>query len=192
MLARKLGCALLTRTMKRRHQIGLDSYDRFFPNQDTMPRGGFGNLIALPLQRTSRDEGNSVFLDERLEPFADQWRYLSSIRRLTYGQAESVVNDAQLKGDLVGVRFSVAEDDEAPDPWTLPPSRKRPERLVPGPFPKSVEIVRAKSRFHTEGGVAAGDAECSPSASRVSKPRVLQSTIDAAIDVRQASRHRLR
>ncbi len=48
--ARKLGCVILTRTMERRHQLGLDSYDRFFPNQDTMPKGGFGNLIALPLQ----------------------------------------------------------------------------------------------------------------------------------------------
>ena len=47
--ARKLGCVILTRTMERRHQVGLDSYDRFFPNQDTMPKGGFGNLIALPL-----------------------------------------------------------------------------------------------------------------------------------------------
>ena len=48
--ARKLGCVVLTRTMERRHQLGLDSYDRFFPSQDTMPKGGFGNLIALPLQ----------------------------------------------------------------------------------------------------------------------------------------------
>jgi len=47
--ARRLGSLLLTRTMERRHQLGLDSYDRFFPNQDTMPKGGFGNLIALPL-----------------------------------------------------------------------------------------------------------------------------------------------
>ena len=54
LLARKLGCALLTRTMERRHQIGLESYDRFFPNQDTVPKGGFGNLIALPLQKASR------------------------------------------------------------------------------------------------------------------------------------------
>jgi hypothetical protein len=51
---RKLGCVLLTRTMERRHQVGLDSYDRFFPNQDTMPKGGFGNLIALPLQFAPR------------------------------------------------------------------------------------------------------------------------------------------
>ena len=61
--ARKLGCVLLTRTMERRHQVGLDSYDRFFPNQDTMPKGGFGNLIALPLQFAPRKLGNSVFID---------------------------------------------------------------------------------------------------------------------------------
>src|SRR4030042_707226 len=71
-LARKLGSALLTRTMERRHQIGLDSYDRFFPNQDTMPKGGFGNLIALPLQRAPREQGNSVFIDDELVPHADQ------------------------------------------------------------------------------------------------------------------------
>src|SRR6202008_3648831 len=53
-LARKLGCAMLTQTMERRHQLGLDSYDRFFPNQDTMPKGGFGHLIALPLQAVPR------------------------------------------------------------------------------------------------------------------------------------------
>lgn len=59
--ARRLGCALLTRTMENRHEIGLDSYDRLFPNQDTMPKGGFGNLIALPLQKRPREQGNSVF-----------------------------------------------------------------------------------------------------------------------------------
>src|ERR1700681_2982492 len=61
--ARKLGCVILTRTMERRHQVGLDSYDRFFPSQDTMPKGGLGNLIALPLQFTPRKSGNSVFVD---------------------------------------------------------------------------------------------------------------------------------
>ena len=49
--ARALGCALLTQTLAHRHEVGLDSYDRLFPNQDTLPKGGFGNLIALPLQR---------------------------------------------------------------------------------------------------------------------------------------------
>ena len=53
-LARKFGSALLTYAMSQRHQIKFKSYDRFFPNQDTMPRGGFGNLIALPLQKAAR------------------------------------------------------------------------------------------------------------------------------------------
>ena len=66
-LARKLGAAILTRTMERRHQLGLDSYDRFFPSQDTMPKGGFGNLIALPLQHLPRSHGNSVFSGCRLQ-----------------------------------------------------------------------------------------------------------------------------
>ena len=75
-LARKLGAAILTRTMERRHHLGLDSYDRFFPSQDTMPKGGFGNLIALPLQAVPRGHGNSVFLDAEFKPYTDQWSRL--------------------------------------------------------------------------------------------------------------------
>src|SRR6266446_3844594 len=63
-LARRLGSHILTETMERRPDVGLDSYDRFFPSQDTLPRGGFGNLIALPLQKRARERGNSVFLSE--------------------------------------------------------------------------------------------------------------------------------
>jgi hypothetical protein len=69
----KLGCVILTQTMERRHQLGLDSYDRFFPNQDTMPKGGFGNLIALPLQAAPRKIGNSVFIDSDFRPYPEQW-----------------------------------------------------------------------------------------------------------------------
>jgi hypothetical protein len=60
----------------------MESYDRLFPNQDTMPTGGFGNLIALPLQRERRPAGCTVFLDGDLEPFEDQWDYLASVRRV--------------------------------------------------------------------------------------------------------------
>src|SRR3989442_15149164 len=70
--ARKLGCAILTRAMEARHQLGLDSYDRFFPNQDTMPNGRLGNLIALPLQKLPRADGNSVFVDPAVRPYSDQ------------------------------------------------------------------------------------------------------------------------
>ncbi|HEY6344067.1 MAG TPA: DEAD/DEAH box helicase family protein [Bryobacteraceae bacterium] len=141
--ARKLGCVLLTRTMERRHQVGLDSYDRFFPNQDTMPKGGFGNLIALPLQFAPRKLGNSVFIDADFNPYPDQWQFLSTIPRMAGDVAEKIIAEAQRKGDLIGVRMSIGDDEGAQDPWTLPPSRKRRERPIEGPLPKTVQITRA-------------------------------------------------
>jgi hypothetical protein len=80
-LARRLGSHVLTETMERRPDIGLDSYDRLFPNQDTMPQGGFGNLIALPLQRAARKQDNTVFLDSAFVPWADQWAFLGAFAR---------------------------------------------------------------------------------------------------------------
>jgi len=141
--ARKLGCVILTRTMERRHQVGLDSYDRFFPNQDTMPKGGLGNLIALPLQFSPRKSGNSVFINSDFHPYPDQWQFLSTIRRMPADTAEEIVAEAQRKGDLIGVRMSIADDEGVQDPWTLPPSRKRWERPIEGPLPRSVQIIRA-------------------------------------------------
>jgi superfamily II DNA or RNA helicase len=140
--ARKLGCTILTQTMESRHQLGLDSYDRFFPNQDTMPKGGLGNLIALPLQKLPRADGNSVFVNAEFRPYDDQWAFLASVKRMPASAAEAIVLEAQRSGDLVGVRISSAED-EGQDPWTLPPSRKRAERPIPGPLPVRVQIVRA-------------------------------------------------
>jgi superfamily II DNA or RNA helicase len=139
--ARKLVCAVLTRAMESRHQLGLDSYDRFFPNQDTMPKGGLGNLIALPLQKLPRADGNSVFVDTEFRPYGDQWTFLASVKRMPVSAVEAVVLEAQRNGDLIGVRIASAED-EVQDPWTLPPSRKR-DRPLPGPFPVQVQIVRA-------------------------------------------------
>ncbi|HEV2486284.1 MAG TPA: DEAD/DEAH box helicase family protein [Terracidiphilus sp.] len=151
--ARKLGCAILTRTMERRHQLGLDSYDRLFPNQDTMPKGGFGNLIALPLQFTPRRSGNSIFVDAELRPYPDQWEFLSSIRRLSGAATEEIVADAQSHGDLIGVRISVADDEDGQDPWTLPPSRKRLERPIEEPLPETVQIVRANLLYIEKQGL---------------------------------------
>ena len=142
-MARKLGCAILTRTMERRHQVGLDSYDRFFPNQDTMPKGGFGNLIALPLQKIPREAGNSVFVDTEFRPYRDQWDFLSKLRGMSAEAAAELVSAVQSKGDLVGVRISLAEGGDERDPWTLPPSRKRRERPIEGPLPEVVYVVRA-------------------------------------------------
>jgi hypothetical protein len=79
--ARKMACYLLTETMSRRHQLGMESYDRLFPNQDTLPRGGFGNLIALPLQHEPRQSGNTVFVDDRLTSHPDEWVFLAAVPR---------------------------------------------------------------------------------------------------------------
>ncbi|MBI4573184.1 MAG: hypothetical protein HY713_07855 [candidate division NC10 bacterium] len=70
--ARQMGCFLLTETMTRRHELSMASYDRLFPNQDTLPKGGFGNLIALPLQHQARGQGNTVFVDDAFVPFPDE------------------------------------------------------------------------------------------------------------------------
>jgi superfamily II DNA or RNA helicase len=141
--ARKLGCVILTRAMERRHQLGLDSYDRLFPSQDTMPKGGFGNLIALPLQGVPRKTGNSVFVDPDFQPYPDQWAFLSAIQRVPMVVAEQIVTEALRKGDLIGVRISVTDDEYRQDPWTLPPSRKRLERPIQEALPEHVQIVRA-------------------------------------------------
>jgi hypothetical protein len=80
--ARKMGCYLLTETMARRHQLSMESYDRLCPNQDTLPRGGFGNLIALPRQFEPRQQGNIVFVDHRFQPHVDQWAFLAAAARI--------------------------------------------------------------------------------------------------------------
>lgn len=141
-VARKLGCAILTRTMEQRHQVGLDSYDRFFPNQDTMPKGGFGNLIALPLQKRPRDSGNSVFLDLDFQPYPDQWLILSMVERISTATVETLVQQASLKGDLVGVRRIITDEDMEEAPWTLPPSGSRIDKPITDPLPERVRIVR--------------------------------------------------
>jgi hypothetical protein len=139
-LARKLGSHLLTETMDRRPDIGLDSYDRFFSNQDTLPHGGFGNLIALPLQRRARDSGNSVFVDNQFIPYRDQWAFLSSVRKIHPSTVESIVRAAEERGRLVGVRMALAdEDDDAP--WTAAPSRRHREPPLAGALPKSLELI---------------------------------------------------
>ena len=139
-LARKLGAHLLTETMERRPGIGLDSYDRFFPNQDTLPQGGFGNLIALPLQKGPRERGNSVFLDDGLHPHADQWALLSSIRKIDRATVERIVAEAEKKGRVVGVRLAPADEDAAA-PWAAPPSRRRAEPPLAGPLPERLELI---------------------------------------------------
>src|SRR4030095_7075370 len=114
-LARKLASAILTRPMEQHYPPGLDSYDRLFPSQDTMPKGGFGSLIALPLQHGPREKGNSVFVDDHLRPYDDQWSYVSSIYRLTLDDTQALLRRVYPTGDVVNVRHSSSDYDEYSD-----------------------------------------------------------------------------
>ncbi len=139
-LGRRMGSYILTETMERRPEIGLDSYDRFFPNQDTLPRGGFGNLIALPLQKNAREKGNSIFLDDRMIPYPDQWAFLSQVTQIAPSRVEEIVQRAQSNGRVMAIPWAEPTEDD-PAPWTLPPSRRRSEPPITGPLPTSVELV---------------------------------------------------
>ncbi len=139
-VARKLGSFLLTKTMERRPEIGLDSYDRLFPSQDTMPQGGLGNLIALPLQRKPREHGNSLFVDDHLVPYDDQVAFLSSLTPMPLEAVTALVEQAQRAGHILGVRVVVTDGDDD-EPWMAPPSRRRPDPPVAGPFPERVAVV---------------------------------------------------
>ncbi len=137
--ARKLGAHLVTETMERCPDLGFESYDRFFPSQDTMPAGGFGNLIALPLQIGPRQQGNSVFVDDTLRPYDDQWAFLSSLRRMSRAEVANLVDQASAAGRIVGVRLPLDDDNE--EPWLAPPSRRKAEQPIVGVMPERVEVV---------------------------------------------------
>ena len=138
-MARRLGSWLITETMERCPDIGFDSYDRFFPSQDTMPAGGFGNLIALPLQKVPRSQGNSAFIDDDLRPYDDQWAFLSTIRRMSRAEAGNFVERAAASGRILGVRLPVDDDDE--QPWLALLSRRKAEQPIPGDLPGQIELV---------------------------------------------------
>jgi superfamily II DNA or RNA helicase len=139
-LARKLASAVLTRTMERRYAMGLDSYDRLFPSQDTMPKGGFGNLIALPLQHGPRENGNSVFVDDQLRPYDDQWTFLSSIKRLGSDEVQVLLRRVYPAGDVINIKHSASDYDEASDPWILPPSGRVADKVITDELPPNTSI----------------------------------------------------
>jgi hypothetical protein len=141
--ARQLGTFLLTETMERRPDLGFGSYDRFFPNQDTLPQGGFGNLIVLPLQKRPREKGNSVFIDPvTFRPWEDQWATLASFRRMSRAVVEKIVAEAELSGHVLGVRAVEAEDElERERPWEITPSYSHLERPIEGPLPQKLNLV---------------------------------------------------
>jgi superfamily II DNA or RNA helicase len=153
--ARQMGSHIITAAMESRHELSMDSYDRLFPSQDTMPRGGFGNLIALPLQHGPRQAGNSVFLDEHLNAFPDdqQWSALHSVQRIDPATVDRVVAVATQAGTIVGVRAAEAGEDDEDVPWTRPPSGSPRLRRVAGPMPARVSAVLAQRLFVAKDGV---------------------------------------
>ena len=148
-LARKFGTSLLTYAMSKRHEITFKSYDRFFPSQDTMPKGGLGNLIALPLQKEARKGKNSEFIDRNLEPYADQWAFLDAIQRLP----EDAVRAFTLRlcqGDELGV-LKIDEEDPQQKPWET-----GKVKLLKTDFPREIEIVKANMLFVRKSGISQG------------------------------------
>lgn len=137
-IARQLGCHLLTETMSRHHQLGMDSYDRLFPNQDTMPKGGFGNLISLPLQQGPRELGNTVFIDKNSQPLPDQWVYLCSLERMAPAIATSIVRKASKSGRVLDIPVSSSGGEDTS--WKKSPKVMRQIRTAE-PLPKIIHGI---------------------------------------------------
>jgi len=134
--ARKLGTALISRTCARTRQLKLDSYDRLFPNQDMMPKGGFGNLIALPLQKRPREKGCSIFVNSDFQPYEDQWAFLASIKPIAVNELETIVSSTIGNDHPLDVTF--IEDEDLVQPWKH--KSVICEKLT-GILPKSLNVV---------------------------------------------------
>jgi hypothetical protein len=134
--ARRLGTAIISHTCARTRQLKLSSYDRLFPNQDRMPKGGFGNLIALPLQKKAREHGCSVFVDDDLKPYADQWAFLASILPMAVEDIDPAIVCATGHAHPLDVTF-VAEEDQQ-EPWKNPREQK-----LSCPMPASLTVILA-------------------------------------------------
>jgi len=131
----------------------MESYDRLFPNQDTLPKGGLGNLIALPLQRAPRRLGNSVFVDESLEPLADQWTFIARIRPIEPSLVHALADEAARRGRVIGVRPSDMHDEDERTPWNLSPSRRARKAPITEPLPYAVSAVLCQSLFIEKVGL---------------------------------------
>ena len=133
--ARRLGLAILGAAMESNVRLDMKSYDRFLPNQDFLPKGGIGNLIALPLQGMARKNGNSVFVDEGFEAHPDQWSLLSSAKKLSAPDAKAV-----LANHAYQIELSSSSETK---PWETP----KPDRISFEDFHSPVKLVRANGLY---------------------------------------------
>jgi len=137
----------ISQTCARLRQLSLKSYDRFFPNQDTLPKGGFGNLIALPLQKKPRENGFSVFVNEQLHPFDDQWGYLQSVMKMSGREVDDAIFRITGASHPLDVAFVTAEEES--EPWKRPP---RDDKITE-PFPKTVTLIFADRIYIAKEGL---------------------------------------
>ena len=145
--ARRLGTGLLTRTMSQRHELSFASYDRLFPSQDTVPKGGFGNLIALPFQGQAQKEGNSLFIDEHLVPYPDQWAYLSTLPKITHDQLDSCLQLLSRENEI----GEFADPAEKTAPWQHKRSKRK---LSHEDFPIQVSITLSNLIYIEKEGLS--------------------------------------
>jgi superfamily II DNA or RNA helicase len=136
--ARCLGAAIISHTCSRTRQLKLESYDRLFPNQDTMPKGGFGNLIALPLQKWPRERGCSVFVDAELRPYADQWAFLASINPMAVHDIAPTILRAT--GGVHPLDVTFTDDEDLATPWNRDNTSSK---QLAGPMPKVLVVTLA-------------------------------------------------
>lgn len=144
--ARRLGNTILTEAMERYGRMTFKSYDRFFPNQDRLPEGGFGNLVALPLQGKARKEGNSVFVDENFMVYEDQWNYLLQIKRISETTIDVILAKHGTDSEL-GELSTTSEST----PWETPV----PQKITPKDFPANPILIRSNMLYIPLSGFSA-------------------------------------
>lgn len=153
-LARKLGTLLLTYSMSKRHEIKFSSYDRLFPNQDTMPKGGFGNLIALPLQMRSRKQGNSVFIDNYFNSYSDQWAFLNSVKKLTEDKVGMLISNLIRFNRDESELGELRKDDETFQARNKPWEKIPATHLTKDEFPSKISLVKADMIYIPKKGIS--------------------------------------
>ena len=135
--ARRLGNAILTEAMTRNGQMSFNSYDRFFPNQDYLPEGGFGNLVALPLQGQARRKENSVFVDNDFLVYKDQWAFLYNLKKI---QESTIDQLLRLHSQEELGKLSMSSENK---PWVTP----LPQNITQEDFHAKVEIIKADKLY---------------------------------------------
>jgi hypothetical protein len=151
-MARRLGSFLLTKAMEKRHQVGLDSYDRLFPSQDTMPKGGFGNLIALPLQKDPRSRGNSTFINDNGNLFEYPWVVLAQVKKTDEMLVHRLLDSVGFHGEVGDIQLVAEEDEPATKPWERSREKSKPQKIK-GPFPERARVVQADLIYVEKNGL---------------------------------------